>query len=29
MDMIQLIRKVWPEWEVVRTLGAGSYGSVF
>ena len=29
MDYREIIRSAWPEWELVRPLGRGSYGSVY
>ena len=29
MDIIGIIHQKWPDWRVVKTLGAGSFGSVY
>jgi len=29
MDKSELLKKVWPQWEIVRELGEGAFGSVY
>ena len=29
MDKAELLKKVWPQWEIVRELGEGAFGSVY
>ena len=29
MDIRQIVRSVWPDWEVVETIGEGNFGTVY